>query len=71
MAARNSDAFARTWTHIQRADGTTLHLAPGEVAEDVEAPLGDPYLKPIPKRKGATAPEPAPLEVPEPQPEKE
>ena len=64
---QNADAYARTWTSLTAADGTTLHLQPGETAdltldaEQQKAVDDDPYLKPVaaPKQKPADTSTPA------------
>ena len=61
----NTDVHGRVWPHIQRPDGSTLELAPGESAEvDLPEEFSDPHLsdaKPKgPAKKNATQPgEPA------------
>lgn len=44
----NSADEERTWPGIQRPDGSTLQLAPGETAElDLPGEFEDEYLKPV------------------------
>ena len=49
---RNYDVNTRVFTHLQRADGRTLELAPGETCDDVDLPddFDDPWLKPAKRR---------------------
>ena len=42
---KNSDVHARVWTHVQRPDGRTLELEPGEEVElDLSDGFEDAYL---------------------------
>ena len=59
-AYQNVDAYPRTWPWLTAADGTTLHLQPGEQAdltldaEQQKAVADDPYLKPAAVMKKTT-----------------
>lgn len=49
MDYKNYSEEQRVWPGVQRPDGTTLELEPGEVVELDDLPEGfnDPYLKPV------------------------
>lgn len=43
---KNVDVHTRVWTHLQRPDGRTLELQPGEEVElDLSGDFDDPYLR--------------------------
>lgn len=67
----NTSPDRRIWTRLQREDGRTLELDPGESAENVDLPDGfaSPFLSvaTAPRRKPAE-PEPAPEVEPAPAP---
>lgn len=44
---RNTDSETRIWPTLQRPDGRTLELAPGEEAEVGEEIAADPWLAPV------------------------
>lgn len=53
----NSGDESRTWPGIQRPDGSTLQLEPGETADlELPAHFQDEYLKPVKTPAKATVP---------------
>lgn len=58
MELQNIDVETRVWPWLQTVEGTTLELAPGEIADvAVSEPPDDPFLRPVAatgKAKGRT-----------------
>lgn len=56
MRFKNFDSNTRTWLNLQREDGRTLELEPGETVDlDLPKDFSDPHLRPIVTKRESKA----------------